>query len=285
MAQITLNSTGVASSGALALQSNGTTTAVTIDTSQNVGIGVTPSAWGSSYKAQQIGQAGVLSGHTSVPALTLTSNAYENSGWKAITTSSAHRIDLSSDNNATIFYRAPSVSAGSALTWSESMRIDSSGNLLVGTTSTGQGTRIVVKGAGSVNWSVGPDNSTGNVFYVLNTSGTGVGLTTGNTSWSAVSDERIKDIIEPITDAINKVSTLRAVIGKYKTDEEGIRRSFLIAQDVQAVLPEVIDTDTDEQGTMSIRYTEIIPLLVAAIKEQSQLITTLTDRITALEAK
>lgn len=43
MAQITLNSTGVASNGTLALQSNGTTTAVTIDASQNVGIGVTPS--------------------------------------------------------------------------------------------------------------------------------------------------------------------------------------------------------------------------------------------------
>ena len=39
MAQITLNSSGVASNGALALQSNGTTTAVTINTSQNVGIG------------------------------------------------------------------------------------------------------------------------------------------------------------------------------------------------------------------------------------------------------
>ena len=39
MAQITLNSSGVASNGTLALQSNGTTTAVTIDASQNVGIG------------------------------------------------------------------------------------------------------------------------------------------------------------------------------------------------------------------------------------------------------
>jgi len=38
MAQITLNSTGVASSGALVLQSNGTTTAVTVDTSQNVAL-------------------------------------------------------------------------------------------------------------------------------------------------------------------------------------------------------------------------------------------------------
>lgn len=39
MAQITLNSNGVASNGALTLQSNGTTTAITVDTSQNVGIG------------------------------------------------------------------------------------------------------------------------------------------------------------------------------------------------------------------------------------------------------
>ena len=41
MAQITLNSSGVASNGTLKLQSNGTTDAVTIDTSQNVGIGTT----------------------------------------------------------------------------------------------------------------------------------------------------------------------------------------------------------------------------------------------------
>lgn len=45
MAQITLNSNGVASNGALTLQSNGTTTAITVDTSQNVGIGTgSPSA-------------------------------------------------------------------------------------------------------------------------------------------------------------------------------------------------------------------------------------------------
>ena len=44
MAQITLNSSGVASNGTLALQSNGTTTAVTIDASQNVGIGTSSPA-------------------------------------------------------------------------------------------------------------------------------------------------------------------------------------------------------------------------------------------------
>jgi hypothetical protein len=95
----------------------------------------------------------------------------------------------------------------------------------------------------------------------------GVYLTDNATSWSSASDERLKDIIEPIIDAANKVSTLRAVIGKYKTDEEGTRRSFLIAQDVQKVLPEAVNKQKDEIGTLSLAYTDVIPLLVKAIQE------------------
>ncbi len=61
------------------------------------------------------------------------------------------------------------------------------------------------------------------------------------------------------------LSSLRSVIGKYKSDSEGTRRSFLIAQDVKSVLPEAVDsTDIESLG---LRYTEVIPLLVAAIKE------------------
>jgi hypothetical protein len=118
-------------------------------------------------------------------------------------------------------------------------------------------------------------------FYIRCNGSGGVYLANGATSWTANSDERKKDIIETITDAANKVSTLRAVIGKYKTDAEGTRRSFLIAQDVQAVLPEAVDATTPDD--LGVQYSDVIPLLVAAIKEQNQLITTLTDRITALE--
>jgi hypothetical protein len=64
MAQITLNSSGVASNGSLLLQSNGTTTAVTIDTSQNVGVGTTSPAqsWtgGSARVAQLQGGSGQI---------------------------------------------------------------------------------------------------------------------------------------------------------------------------------------------------------------------------------
>jgi hypothetical protein len=103
----------------------------------------------------------------------------------------------------------------------------------------------------------------------------GVYLASGGTSWTAVSDERTKDIIEPITDALAKVSTLRTVIGKYKTDAADRRRVFLIAQDVQAVLPEAVTVGTDELNTIGLSYADTIPLLVAAIKELKAEIETL----------
>ena len=113
----------------------------------------------------------------------------------------------------------------------------------------------------------------------------GVYLANGGTAWASLSDERLKDIIEPITDAANKVSTLRSVIGKYKTDAEGTRRPFLIAQDVQAVLPEAVTEgrNSKDDGTeyLQVAYTEVIPLLVAAIKEQNAIIESLKARLDA----
>lgn len=108
----------------------------------------------------------------------------------------------------------------------------------------------------------------------------GVSLAAAGTAWAAISDETQKDIIEPITDASEKLKNVRAVIGKYKSDAEGVRRSFLIAQDIQAILPEAVDTD--DEGILSLRYTEVIPVLVAAIKEQQVVIEDLKARVTAL---
>jgi hypothetical protein len=101
----------------------------------------------------------------------------------------------------------------------------------------------------------------------------GVSLAPGTTSWAAISDEREKDIIEPISNALMKLADIRTVIGKYKTDPEDTRRSFLIAQDIQAVLPEAV---SESDGVLSLRYAEVIPLLLAAVKE-------LTTRVAVLE--
>jgi hypothetical protein len=185
----------------------------------------------------------------------------------------------------------------------ERMRIDSSGNLLVGTTTVSYGSsgrgNITVGGSGGAIYSYqvggtdkayayhnGTDwsfqqNASGRIYMIA--SGSGVYLATNGTSWTSNSDERKKDIIEPITNGLQKVSTLRAIIGKYKTDEESKRRSFLIAQDVQAVLPEAVDASNPDD--LGVQYTEVIPLLVAAIKELKQINDTQAETINALTAR
>jgi hypothetical protein len=162
--------------------------------------------------------------------------------------------------------------------YTERARIDSSGNLLVGTTSSLVGDTHSFINAGSTQFALRNSNATAGRFWqvgmestgtflVYNNNNTGVYLTYGGTSWSANSDERMKTTLVPFEDAVGKVCSLRSGTGRYLTDEEDVSRSFLIAQDVQAVLPEAVDVQGDEQGTLGLRYTDVVPLLVAAIKE------------------
>ena len=119
----------------------------------------------------------------------------------------------------------------------------------------------------------------GGKLTVVNNSN-GVELGTNASTWGSVSDERKKDIIENIEDGLTKVNSLRAVIGKYKTETD-VRRSFLIAQDVKSVLPEAVD-DSDSDN-FSLRYTDVIPLLVASIKELKAKVETLETKVATLE--
>jgi hypothetical protein len=167
------------------------------------------------------------------------------------------------------------------------------GNFNLYTASSTQNVLYMVK-SGQVEMTMGFKTSTDANFYVGTGSSTigtnGVYLTNGGSSWNSVSDERYKENLVPITDAITKVNSLRSVTGNFIADTNKTRRPFLIAQDVLAVLPEAVDTSDAERYGLG--YTDIIPLLVASIKElntlitaQSATITSLTERITALENK
>ncbi len=115
----------------------------------------------------------------------------------------------------------------------------------------------------------------------------GVDLTSGATAWVAVSDERLKTGLEPILDATRKLGTLRTVTGYFKEsarfDAEAARRrrAFLVAQDVQAVLPEAIYTDPD--GFLGLKYSKMLPLVVAGFNEHTAYIEKLTARVAKLE--
>ena len=59
----------------------------------------------------------------------------------------------------------------------------------------------------------------------------------------------------------------------------------MIAQDVQAVLPEAVNVQPDEDSTLGLSYTDVIPLLTAALKESITKIETLETEMTALKAR
>ena len=110
------------------------TNAVVWDSSGNLGLGVTPSAWGG-YKALQIGAGSSLAGWASDAGTDLSSNAYYGSGaWRYIASAIATRYQITATGENR-WYTAASGTAGNAITFTQAMTLDASGNLLVGTTS------------------------------------------------------------------------------------------------------------------------------------------------------
>ena len=106
------------------------------------------------------------------------------------------------------------------------------------------------------------------------------------------SDERLKDIIEPITGAVAKVRAIDGFIYNWNNTnsrranenvprEEKTRYVGVSAQAVQAVLPEVVDEGED--GYLGVSYSKLVPLLIEAIKEQQTIIDDLKSRIETLE--
>jgi hypothetical protein len=117
-----------------------------------------------------------------------------------------------------------------------------------------------------------------------NNAANGVTLTVGATSWGTTSDERKKDIKGELENAIDKIANWRTVYFNYKNDDQDSPKKVgLIAQDVQKTLPEAVSVEEDEIGTLQLRYTEIIPVLIKAIQELKSELDEAKTRIQALE--
>ena len=215
----------------------------------------------------------------------------------------------------------------------EAMRIDSSGNLMVGTTtpsttallslqkssvsstygngviqnifnsgatSTTRGYNSVLRLSSNTSGAdcnvVITDNNAYNYYfggyqgtlYCMGGNTGGVGLSQGGTSWSSLSDATLKNVTGTYSTALSDVAQIEPVKFTWKNDADNKPCVGVIAQSVQKVIPEAVEIN--QEGLLSVRYTDIIPLLVASIQELSTLITaqsatiqSLTERITALE--
>lgn len=85
---------------------------------------------------------------------------------------------------------------------------------------------------------------------------------------TAFSDERLKENIETIPNALEKVSQLRGV--KFTRKDTGKKSIGVIAQEIEKVIPEVVSTTDNRDEMKSVAYGNVVGLLIEAIKDLQQ---------------
>jgi hypothetical protein len=291
------------------------------DASGNVGIGVTPSAWAAASKALQIGSS-------SAPYLSLaqsttgTSDGYVS--WGAYLTG-LRTFAYATTGDPVSTYRqnggihawlnAPSGTAGNAISFTQAMTLDASGNFLVGTTAADA--KFMLSGsianniARFINTNASPygpliqygsgidPNGTSNEFIdcrgSLTTLRFSVRSNGGIANYSAnnvnLSDRREKTNFNPAKNYLDAICSIPVQTFNYIDQNRNADDGFtlgVVAQDVQAVAPELVmesnwGTKEEPKMRLSIYQTDLQYALMKCIQEQQALIQDLTTRLAALE--
>ena len=265
---------GTATNHAFALLTNSVERA-RIDTSGNVGIGTS-----SPIRPLQVGAYGTGNGEIALASSTtgFGSVLFGDGG----TGTDIYRgyVQYSHTSDAMIF-------ATAAI---ERMRIDSSGNLLVGTTSTATPTQGFVFDRSTdslmrIGHTTGTVSGSNYVIFGFNAGVIGSISQSGTTAvlYNTSSDYRLKENIAPMTGALAKVAQLSPVTYNWKAD--GSAGQGFIAHELQAVVPDAVTGEKDGEEMQGVDYGKITPLLTAALQEAIAEIQSLKARIAVLEAK
>lgn len=258
----------------------GGTERMRINSSGNVGIGVVPSAW-SAIRPVQTGTAASFSGGVGFNDAFMTSNAYyDGSNWRYINSNPAYYQSVGGAAAAR-WYTAASGTAGNAVSFSEAMRIDTSGNLLIGTTATVGGTwSNEVKQTSSGVWPWGlncvdrglivrnSSTSTGYYAYFEYNGGTNNGSISwsgGTTAYNTTSDARIKDNIVDAPDAGDLIDAIQVRSWDFKADGAHWRYG-MVAQELLEVAPEAVNKPEDEEMMMGVDYSKLVPMLIKEVQ-------------------
>jgi hypothetical protein len=157
--------------------------------------------------------------------------------------------------------------------------------------------------SGAANFNIG-------VYGYATGTGNSAGYFAGNVTVTGTftnpSDQNLKKDIKPLSGALANILKIQGVSYLWKSEQEldyymlgkssegkmGVNEKFnfpdgkqigVIAQNVEQVLPELVQTDAD--GIKSVDYIKMIPVLIEAIKEQQQIIEGLSAEIEQLKNK
>jgi len=176
----------------------------------------------------------------------------------------------------------------------ERARIDTSGNLLVGTTSQigSPANRVVIKFDNNNFYGLGIGGSASGAAAMINfynSAGTEQGYISstgsGSTTYSTSSDYRLKENIAPMTGALAKVAQLKPVTYTWKQD--GSSGQGFIAHELQAIVPDCVTREKDAVDAdgkpkyQGVDTSFLVATLTAAIQEQQAIIESLKARLDA----
>jgi hypothetical protein len=238
-----------------------------------------------SYTGLSDTPAGIVSGSTQVKAL-LPAGTVSGSVQVAIN-STTGTLDVNKGGTGQTTYTNGQLLIG-----------NTTGNTLAKATLTGTSNQVTVtNGAGSITLST-PQNTDTSANFRIGSLGVGTAAsgTTGeiratNEITAFFSDDRLKNRIDKIGNALEKVNQLNG----YYFFENDLAKSLgynndklqvgVSAQEVQAVLPEVVAPAPVDDKYLTVRYEKLIPLLIEAIKEQDVVIKQLISDIDSLKSK
>ena len=279
---------GIVRSGAgIAFSANGgTSVQALLDSSGNLGLGVTPSAWGSGYKAFELSTRGAnITGDVNFNYTYVGANNFHNgSAWTYKVNGFSTRY--AQGDGTHLWYTAPSGTAGNAISFTQAMTLDASGNLVVGATAAGNANNnafwnspISAAGYFGQNHANGTTSGREYAFFAYNAAVIGSITQSGTTAvlYNTTSDKRLKTNIIDAPDASALIDSIKVRSFDWIADESH-QRYGMVAQELAQVAPEAVNQPSNPDEMMAVDYSKLVPMLVKEIQS-------LRARVAQLETK